>query len=401
MSDYDETIPGRPIPIRLLVVDKTAVLPHIRARWNRFCELSGFDVTLLTPSRWRENYRKYSFSRSDDDKFIAIPGRTLLKGHELKGFYLSGLRKAFKASSPDVVLMMEESFSIFGFQIWRASRRYAQNAPIIFYNNNIVSYELPGFRLARLYQAIGRRVTPELSLGLCVNDRALQVLAESGHGTRGRTLFYGIDEQLFYPPESMILREELRKKFALPASGTIVLYLGRMLRAKGIEDLIDAFARASEGEGASQLHLALIGSGPDERRITAHAADRLTAGSYSISSAIDHTDVPDLFRAVDAHVLPSRPEINEQFGRVNVEAMLSGVLAIGSRTGGIPEVIGEGGILYPPGDIDALSEVLTRLYSEPKAIASIRAAGRARALRLFSTEQFNRGLIEVISTLLA
>ncbi len=379
-------------PVRLLVVDKTAVMPHIRERWERLARETDLEITLLLPSVWIENYREY---RVDADimstySFRSVIGRPVLKGHELKGFYRRGVVRAFKVSTPDVILMMEESFSVFGLQIARAAERSAPGAPIIFYNNNIVSYDLPGFRLAPLYRTIGRRVTPRMTIGLCVNQRAQEVLDEAGYGVPSLPLFYGIDEHLFTPPTSEE-QTSIRQKIGLPVDRPILLYLGRLLKGKGVHLLIEAVARLHDA-GRPAPFLLIVGSGPYEGLLKDLANARLPVDCYEFRPAVEASAVPTLMKGVDIHVLPSLPEINEQFGRVNVEAMLTGVLAVGSRTGGIPEVIGTGGVLFEPGDVEVLTEILGTFVTDPARYDKRRTEGRRRGLARYSTEGFNKGI---------
>ena len=61
----------------------------------------------------------------------------------------------------------------------------------------------------------------------------------------------------------------------------------------------------------------------------------------------------------------TRPNWKEQFGRVLVEAMASGVVAVGSDSGEIPHVIGPAGLTFPEGDAAALADALRRLQADP------------------------------------
>ncbi|MGQ0671247.1 MAG: glycosyltransferase, partial [Actinomycetota bacterium] len=78
------------------------------------------------------------------------------------------------------------------------------------------------------------------------------------------------------------------------------------------------------------------------------------------------------------------PPLREQFGLVLAEAMLSGVAVVGSSSGAIPEVIGDGGLVFPEGDWHALRAHLQSLADDPGRRAEIAARGRDRALRLYS-----------------
>jgi len=390
---------GNPVdrnrPVRLLIIDKTAVLEHVRQRWDRLAATPDIDLTLLTPSHWIENYRRYDFVTDPAHRYRAIIGRGAFPGRELIGFYRSGLRRAFELSRPDVVLMMEESFSMFGLQVARARRRWSPDAPLIFYNNNIVSYDLPGFRLSRLYRWIARKVTPQADLGLCVNSRALDVLVETGFPTPGVELFYGVDDRSFFPARDESERQELRRGLGIPAEAVAILCIGRLLEGKGYQDVVEAVARVQQHNRLIPIHLMIVGSGPYREELAQRASDRLTTGTYSFVPAVSFDQVPTLMRSVDLHILPSHPELNEQFGRVNVEAMLCGILAVASRTGGMPDVVGEGGILFESGNVDELAAIIADVSLHPDRFEEVRRRGRERALERFSVEGFLDGLREI------
>ena len=97
------------------------------------------------------------------------------------------------------------------------------------------------------------------------------------------------------------------------------------------------------------------------------------------------SDLPEFYRRFDAIVVPSIPVPgwDEQFCRVAVEAMVSGVPVIASATGALPEVVGGGGLLVPPGDPQALAQALQTLSSQNGIWASLRSAGLQSADRFF------------------
>jgi starch synthase len=79
------------------------------------------------------------------------------------------------------------------------------------------------------------------------------------------------------------------------------------------------------------------------------------------------------------------PSIYEPLGIVNLEAMACGTAVVGSRTGGIPEVVddGETGLLVPAGEPEPLAAALNTLLSDPARAAAMGQAGRKRAVAEF------------------
>ena len=89
----------------------------------------------------------------------------------------------------------------------------------------------------------------------------------------------------------------------------------------------------------------------------------------------------------DVLVLPS---VSEGLGRVVFEAMACGTPVIGSRVGGIAEMIedGENGFLVPPGDVEVLAERLRWVLSNPQETCEMGRRARTFAKRFFSTEAY-------------
>ena len=131
------------------------------------------------------------------------------------------------------------------------------------------------------------------------------------------------------------------------------------------------------------------------------------AHAGGVADRIDFTgvlrsgDMPAFYRSLDAFVLPSRTTSSwkEQFGRVLVEAMACGVPVIGSRSGEIPRVIGDAGLIFPEGDVAALQVQLARLQSSPELRRALAAQGRARVLAHFTMAQIAQQTVEVYRNL--
>lgn len=82
-------------------------------------------------------------------------------------------------------------------------------------------------------------------------------------------------------------------------------------------------------------------------------------------------------------VLVHCPERPEPFGRVLAEALATGLPIVASNAGGIPEVVGEGGLLAAPHDEAMLAALISRLLSDPELRTCLGSAGRKRAERMF------------------
>ena len=110
-------------------------------------------------------------------------------------------------------------------------------------------------------------------------------------------------------------------------------------------------------------------------------ADRVT-----FLGQVPSTQMPSLYHKIDVLALPSltRPNWKEQFGRVLVEAMCSGVPVIGSDSGAIPSVIGDAGLVVPENNSQALRQGLASLVNDPELYKRIATNGRQRASENFT-----------------
>jgi glycosyltransferase involved in cell wall biosynthesis len=161
-----------------------------------------------------------------------------------------------------------------------------------------------------------------------------------------------------------------------------LLFLGELSRAKGVYDLVRAFARIAERFPGLQLVCGGTGDIAGVRRMAAQleVSDRVGCPGWL---------GPELKRAALAaasiFVLPSYAE---GMPIALLEAMSWELPVIATPVGGIPEVITHevNGLLIAPGDIDALAATLDRLLRDPPLRSRLGAAGRATVAAHFSLE---------------
>ena len=142
----------------------------------------------------------------------------------------------------------------------------------------------------------------------------------------------------------------------------LVLAVGRLHPQKGYDVLLDAVAQLGD------VVVAVAGDGPLEAALRARAPGVRWLGR--------RTDVADLLAAADVVVLPSRWEARSLTAQ---EALRAGRPLVATAVGGLPELVGDGALLVPPGDAAALAAAVRRLLDDPAAAAELAARGAARA----------------------
>jgi len=167
-----------------------------------------------------------------------------------------------------------------------------------------------------------------------------------------------------------------------------VLFLSRLSPPKGVDDLIEGFARSRTAE---KVRLVIAGSGPDARRLHAVAEASPVAERITFFDDVDDAEKPHLMAGAAAFVLPSKPlpEFVETFGIALVEKMLSGGgPVITTETGGIGEAVGDCAIFVPVDDPGAIAVALDRV----SAMSADEWAGMERRAREHAT-QFDRAVV--------
>ncbi|HEX9189454.1 MAG TPA: glycosyltransferase family 4 protein [Vicinamibacteria bacterium] len=208
-----------------------------------------------------------------------------------------------------------------------------------------------------------------------------EMVAAGVPAERVHLLPHGVDTERFRPGTAAE-REDLRARLGLPG-GILAVYTGRLLRGKGLETLLEAFARSAAE--VPDLGLVLVGSGEGqalsvEEELKRRVADGGLADRVVFTGRMER--VEDALRAGDLFVFPSA---FEGLGISLVEAAACALPAVASRTGGIPDVVEDGrsGRLVPPGDAGALGQALAVLAADPALRAAMGREARAIALSRF------------------
>ena len=150
-----------------------------------------------------------------------------------------------------------------------------------------------------------------------------------------------------------------------------VLALGRFVKQKGFDILIEAWKRAD----LPAFDLVIAGDGPEKAALQS-AAHGLSGVRFW--GRAERADVVRLLRGCAWFVLPSRVEPQ---GIVNLEAMAAGRAVVAARTGGVSEIVidGQTGVLFEMGNVEELAAALREMAAQPARLDAMGAAGRARA----------------------
>ena len=233
------------------------------------------------------------------------------------------------------------------------------------------------------YAIQGPRVLRDMTLGLCASAELQALLEAQGvPAEKLRVHRLGVDLGAFQPG-------------ARAAAPLQVVMIGRFVEKKGFGYGLEAFARVAQRHPA--LELTLIGEGEREAEL------RRLADQLGVTARVRFTGplAPEAVaaRLAASHVLlaPSVVDAagNRESGLIVVkEASAAEVVPIGTRHGGIPEIIDEGatGFLVPERDVTALADRLERLVTDAALRARLGRAAREKMLREYDVRARGRAL---------
>ncbi|WP_263117733.1 glycosyltransferase [Cellulomonas sp. RIT-PI-Y] len=364
--------------MRVLRISHSAVVTAWRRREHAL-RADGSTVQLLSARRWPEGGRPVDLEPEPGEDVIGV--RTLGTHPQL---FLYDPRPIWRAlgRSWDVIDLHEEPSALATAEVLllRALRRV--RTPYVLYSaqNLAKRYPVP-FRWweRRALRGAG-------AVSVC-NAEAARILRGKGLTAPARVIGLGVElpgtEESGTGTPGTVTPEAGTPGAGTPAAPTTsgrfrVGYAGRFLAPhKGIATLMDAVA-ADPG-----LDLVLAGDGPQAAELRMRADRPDLAGRVAFRGSLSGDDLNAFYRSLDVLAVPSvaAPGWLEQFGRVAVEAMALGVPVVVSDSGALPEVVGDAGLVVPPGDMPALTRALRRVRDEDGLAARLTADGRERARR--------------------
>lgn len=269
---------------------------------------------------------------------------------------LWGLYNADNLGDGEPIIIYDEIFST--SMIHAIVAKWRRKSPVFIYSFENLKYNFPMRVFGRFY---ARFVDGALCSCVDAEERVREM---------------GVKNTFFCPyPIKDPAPEQIRVVSKIKSIG----YIGRLLPEKGIVELCEAMKAFPE------LKLVVAGKGPLESQLKNYDVDylgRLSGGQ-----------IDEFYRRVDLIAVPSKstPTWEEQYGRVNVEAMARGTLVIGSNSGAIPEIIGDKNLIFAEGSVEAIKSVLERLIEmDEHDIEAISCSLRKRYEERFSNNAIRR-----------
>jgi glycosyltransferase involved in cell wall biosynthesis len=376
------------------MVSKACIVGAYQTKLEELAKFPDVELTVVVPPYWRDERGVMRLERDHTQGYELVVERMALNGHFHLHFYL-GLAKHFRRIKPHIVHIDEEPYNVAAWQAMRLAKTHGAKA-VFFTWQNIHRRYPPPFSLMESYNL------RNADYAIAGNSEAVGVLRAKGYRGPVRVIpQFGVDPEMYH-----VSRFTLHaSRFTFQVSGLeveslqpfVIGYVGRLVEEKGVHILLRAVAGLS-----GKWRLRILGSGPQRVRLERLAAELGIVERVRFENPIPSTQMPGYYNQLSALVLPSltRPNWKEQFGRVLIEAMACGVPVVGSDSGEIPNVIGEAGLVFPEGDVQALQARLSQLMADPALRDELARRGRERVLAHYTQAQVAAQTYQVYRELL-
>jgi phosphatidylinositol alpha-1,6-mannosyltransferase len=208
-----------------------------------------------------------------------------------------------------------------------------------------------------------------------------------------KIVYLGVDPTIADAPDPAPLRARLGLE-----GKRVLVTLARMTPRKNQDAILRALKRLPEDVVA-----VLVGDGESRRDLEALARELGVEARTRFVGAAARNEVGSWFKLAHVHVFVPRQKKDdgelESFGLVYLEAGLCRVPSVGANEGGIPEAVGDTGLLVDPADEDAIARAIARLFEDEPLRLDLGERSRARALELFSWGRCARETLSAIGEL--
>ncbi|MCL5257190.1 MAG: glycosyltransferase family 4 protein [Chloroflexi bacterium] len=368
--------------MRILMLSKALVVGAYQRKLEELAAIPGVELYVVVPPYWAEmNAGRLNLEQRYTNGYRLLVEPAVFNGHHHTHFY-PGLAKHVARFRPDVFHIDEEPFNLATAHATWLGRRFGSSC--VFYTwANIYRRYPPPFNLLEKFSYWGA------SAAIAGNAEAQAILRSKGF-TKPVSIVpqFGVDPDIFAPPPEEA--PQLRPM--------TVGYLGRLVPQKGVDLLLKAVAVSG-----ADCNVSIIGDGVSRGQLEVLAQSLGIAGRVKFVPQVSSAVVPDVLKSLDVLVLPSitTKTWKEQFGRILIEAMSCGVPVVGSRSGEIPNVIGDAGLVFPESDVETLASMLAELATNQQMRRQLGLAGRRRVIAQYTQAAVARQHYEVYKSVVS
>ncbi|UCG68627.1 MAG: glycosyltransferase [Thermoplasmata archaeon] len=318
----------------------------------------GHEVGVVAPGFRLENYEEYL----DGIRIFRVAGRTLpiYTDYKFCVYPLREVKRIIKEFEPDVIDMNSP------YPIGVSTLTYGKKMGIpvigtihVQPENMLLTIEKAKFlfrileKLAWLYII---NVFNRCDYVTSPTQTAIDMLRSNGLKTKAKAISSGIDLNLFNPANN---GDYLRKRYDIP-NKPVVLYTGRISGEKRLDVMIRAIPSVLDSIDA---HFVICGEGREKENIENLVKKMDVYENVTFTGFLPNGEFPDIYSIADLFAIPSESELQSI---VTMEALASGLPVVASNKDALPELVQnpENGLLFNPGDSEALSQKIVEILKD-------------------------------------
>ncbi len=244
---------------------------------------------------------------------------------------------------------------------------------------NIEPTKKYGFFAGLIMRKIARIYAKDAKFIFYLNEGAKKNLLELGVKDKISFALWGVwgaDKDIFFPAKTK--REDLK-----------LLFVGRLIAMKGVEDLVEAMKAVVKE--VPRAELTIVGTGPLKKILFERAKQLKIEKNIKFAGEAASSGMPAIYRRATVLISPSRSlrYSSEQVGMVNIEAMMSGLPVISTRSGSIGEFVEDGrsGILVPEGNPEELAGAIIKICKNKSLREKLSENARISALEKYDARK--------------
>jgi len=389
--------------MRILVVSHTYIVDINREKLKILANLSpDIEVIVVVPRRWKPGGVQNQIIKTklyNAGSFRVIPISNFSQNNQGLLVFGNELVKLLKQFRPQIIQVEQGSKSLAYTELIIFNKMLNLAAKNIFFTWWNLPYKLK-FPVS-LLESYNLNNTDGIIAG---NLDGAEILCQRGYKGMLKVMpQLGVDESVFFPGAK---DTDLSQLLGIKSTDFVVGFVGRFVEEKGLLTLTKALAKLKELD----WKWLLVGRGELQSQIIEIATDTGINDRLIWVESVPHEEVYKYINLMNVLVLPSETSYKfktltavgwkEQFGHVLIEAMACKVPVIGSDCGEIPHVIGDGGLVFPEGNVEALRDCLIQLMENPELAADLGKKGYNRVMVDYTNTALARQLLEFYQELL-
>lgn len=389
--------------MKILVVSHTYIVEINREKLKILANLEpNIEVTVVVPRRWKPGgvqNKIIEMQFYQEGSFKVVPISNFSQNNQGLLTFGADLIELLRQFRPHIIQVEQGSKSLAYAQLITLNKLLKLQAKNLFFTWWNLPYQLK-FPVA-LLEKYNLQQTDGIVAG---NLDGAEILRQRGYKGMIKVMpQLGVDESLFH---SASKDADLLHFLGIQPTEFVVGFVGRFVEEKGLLTLAKALAGLKE----RSWKWLLVGRGELRSHITDKAKEWGINDRLIWVESIPHEDIYQYINLMNVLVLPSETSYKfktltavgwkEQFGHVLIEAMACQVPVIGSDCGEIPHVIGDAGLVFLEGNVEALRDYLMQLMEVPELAKDLGKRGYNKVMVDYTHQALARQLLDFYKELL-